>query len=100
MFKKKLKKKLKEALDVVKKSKEFGEIDEIKEIQRKIEEEIKKDHVLSEEDPEMKKISVLNAWLKDGKCESNKMKIRFYSKNYRGVHACRNIKVIIFDYYY
>lgn len=82
-------------MDAIKKSKEFGEMDEIKEIQKKIEEEIKKDHVLAADDPEMKKISVLNAWLNEGKCEFNKMKIRFYSKNYRGVHARRNIKVLI-----
>ena len=38
-------------------------------------------------------------WLSDGGSSFNKLKIRFYSADYRGVHAARDIKkgeVILF----
>lgn len=86
---------LEEAMDTVIKSKEFGENDEIKLLEVKIKEEIQKDNVLSKDDPEMKKIAKMNEWLESGNTDFKKMKIRFYSKNYRGVHARRLIKVLL-----
>jgi len=80
-------------LDAIHLSKEFGDLDEIKVLETKIKEEIQKDHLLPQDDPEMMKIEKMNNWLLSGDTDFNKMKIRFYSKNYRGVHARRNIKV-------
>ena len=68
-------------------------MDEIKQLEVKIKEEIMKDNVLPIEDPDMQKIIKLNTWLEGGNTDFKKMKIRFYAKNYRGVHASRNIKV-------
>lgn len=80
-------------MDAIHLSKEFGDLDEIKVLETKIKEEIQKDHLLPQDDPEMMKIEKMNNWLLSGDTDFNKMKIRFYSKNYRGVHARRNIKV-------
>lgn len=32
-------------------------------------------------------------WLKDGHAQYDKLKMQFYEKNYRGVHAARKIYV-------
>jgi len=85
-------------LETIHKSKEYGDMEEIKLLEVKIIEEIQKDNILPLEDLEMQKIVRLNAWLESGKSDFRKMKVRFYSKNYRGVHASRNIKVIFLYY--
>lgn len=44
------------------------------------------------DDPERKRFDKLLQWLSDGGSKFDKLKIRYYSKDYRGVHAARNIK--------
>ena len=85
-------------MDTIETSKEFGKLDELVTLEHKVREEIAKDELLPKEDPEIRKIEVLNEWLNGGKTEFGKMKIRFYAKNYRGVHARRNIKVFLWDF--
>ena len=46
------------------------------------------------DDPEIVKIREMNEWLKQGGAIFPKLKTKFYEKNYRGVHAAQNIKVI------
>ena len=46
------------------------------------------------EDPEIVKIHTLIKWLEDGGAIYPKLKMKYYEKNYRGVHAARKIKVM------
>lgn len=60
-------------------------IDEIKK-------EIEEDSNLPLDHPERKRFDALLNWLKDGGSEFDKLKLRYYTADYRGVHAARNIK--------
>lgn len=82
-------------METVNQSRDYGESEDIKSLEIKIKEEIQKDNVLPEDDLEIQKITRLNEWLLNGNADFQKMKIRFYAKNYRGVHARRNIKVTL-----
>jgi histone-lysine N-methyltransferase SETD3 len=42
--------------------------------------------------PERHRFETLLKWLKEGGSEFDKLKIRYYTENYRGVHAARDIK--------
>jgi len=42
--------------------------------------------------PERQRFERLLAWLKSGGSIFNKLKIRYYTADYRGVHAARNVK--------
>ncbi len=42
--------------------------------------------------PERQRFETLLKWLKEGGSEFDKLKIRYYTENYRGVHAARDIK--------
>jgi len=48
--------------------------------------------VLPPDHPERKRFQVLLDWMKNGGAEFDKLKLRYYSENYRGVHAARDIK--------
>ena len=56
------------------------------------EKEIQEDSTLAVDHPERKRFETLLKWLKDGGSEFDKLKIRYYTENYRGVHAARDIK--------
>jgi len=47
---------------------------------------------LPKDDPERMNIEKLLNWLKNGESKFPKLKIQFYEKNYRGVHAAMKIK--------
>lgn len=41
--------------------------------------------------PERKRFNDLFAWMKEGGAEFNKLKLRYYTEDYRGVHASQSI---------
>jgi len=53
--------------------------------------EYEEDNSLPLEHPERQRFERLLKWLKDGGSEFDKLKIRFYTADYRGVHAARDI---------
>lgn len=55
-------------------------------------EEDKADNWLSNEHPERKRFDALLKWMQEGGSTFEKLKIRYYSPEYRGVHAARDIK--------
>jgi len=48
--------------------------------------------LISPDHPERKRFQNLLDWMKDGDADFSKLKLRYYSDNYRGVHASRDIK--------
>ena len=65
---------------------------EMKELFNELVQEIEQENKLSADHPERKRFQNLLDWLKDGGSEFDKLKLRFYSENYRGVHAVRDIR--------
>ena len=57
-----------------------------------LENEIKEDSVLSKDNPEVMRFDKMMKWLSDGGSKFDKLKIRYYGQDYRGVHAARDIK--------
>jgi hypothetical protein len=47
---------------------------------------------LPPEHPERKRFQVLLDWMQKEKADFSKLKLRYYTENYRGVHASMNIK--------
>jgi len=72
------------------------ELDPNNEVARAIYEECKgewnDDHSVAEDNPEKIRFNKLEKWLKDGGSKYEKLKIRFYTPIYRGVHAANKIK--------
>ena len=54
--------------------------------------EYEEDNSIPEEHPERKRFARLLDWLSEGGSKFDKLKIRFYTADYRGVHAARDIK--------
>ena len=54
--------------------------------------EIEEDNRISKDHPERKRFQTLLDWMSEGGASFNKLKLRYYSENYRGVHASQNIK--------
>lgn len=54
--------------------------------------ELQIDHVLKEDCPEMQRMNKFLKWLSDGGSIFNKIKMRFYTADYRGVHAKTKIQ--------
>lgn len=54
--------------------------------------EIEEDNKISPEHPERKRFQNLLDWMKAGNADYSKLKLRYYSENYRGVHAARDIE--------
>jgi len=48
---------------------------------------------VAEDNVEKQRFNKLENWLKEGGSKYDKLKIRFYTPIYRGVHASRNIQV-------
>lgn len=49
------------------------------------------DHLLEDDHPEKVRFDKLNTWLYDGGSKFDPLKLRFYSPNYRGIHAAKDI---------
>jgi len=54
--------------------------------------DIKVDNVLGSDHPEIKRFKKFEKWLLDGGANFDKIKMRYYSPDYRGVHARTRIK--------
>lgn len=54
--------------------------------------EYEEDNNLPVDHPERARFERLLEWLKNGGSQFEKLKIRYYSADYRGVHAARDIK--------
>ena len=64
----------------------------MKTLLRELEEEFKEDHNLGSDHPEVMRFDKMLKWLKDGGSKYDKLKIRYYTADYRGVHAARDIR--------
>jgi hypothetical protein len=65
--------------------------EEMSKILEEVLEEWKIDQTLPDDHPEKKRFNTLIDWLKSGGSNFDKLKLRYYSEDYRGVHAARNI---------
>ena len=54
--------------------------------------EYEEDNNLPIDHPERARFERMLKWLKDGGSQFDKLKIRYYTADYRGVHAARDIK--------
>ena len=54
--------------------------------------EYEEDNSIAIDHPERARFEKLLKWLKEGGSEFDKLKIRYYTADYRGVHAARDIK--------
>lgn len=54
--------------------------------------EYEEDNSLPNDHPEKQRFNRMLEWLASGGSKFDKLKIRFYSPDYRGVHASRDIK--------
>jgi hypothetical protein len=64
----------------------------LKEVYDETQYEHKEDNNLPLDHPERMRFDKMLKWLKDGGSEFNKLKIRYYTEDYRGVHAARDVK--------
>lgn len=77
---------LKKAIELEPSNEEFRKVmDETKQ-------EIEEDNSIPVDHPERQRFEKLLKWLKEGGSEFGKLKIRYYTADYRGVHAARDIK--------
>jgi hypothetical protein len=65
---------------------------EFKKLFEEIKLEIEEDNSIPLEHPERQRFEKLLKWLKEGGSIYDKLKIRYYTADYRGVHAARDIK--------
>ncbi len=54
--------------------------------------EYEEDNSVAADDPERARFEKLLVWLSEGGSKFEKLKIRYYAADYRGVHAARDIK--------
>ncbi len=54
--------------------------------------EYEEDNNIDENHPDRQRFEKLLKWLREGGSQFDKLKIRYYSADYRGVHAARDIK--------
>jgi len=81
------------AIEVLKKGLEIEPDNEtLKALTEEIKKEIEEDSNLPLDHPERKRFDSLLNWLKEGGSDFGKLKLRYYTADYRGVHAARNIK--------
>jgi hypothetical protein len=57
-----------------------------------LKQEIEEDNFLPPDHPERLRFEKMLKWLSDGGSKFDKLKIRYYGPEYRGVHAARDIK--------
>jgi len=85
--------KITEALEAARTGYEVSGKNEVFEkLVEEIEKEYKEDNKFPADDPEMIKIRDLCDWLQTGGAIFDKLKIKYYEKNYRGVHSSQIIK--------
>ena len=65
---------------------------EFKKLFEETKQEIEEDNSIPLEHPERQRFEKLLKWLKEGGSIYDKLKIRYYTADYRGVHAARDIK--------
>lgn len=69
------------------------ENEQAKQLYEECKSEWDEDHTVSEDNPEKQRFTRLESWLRDGGSKFDKLKIRFYTPIYRGVHAAKRIRV-------
>eukprot|EP01017_Pseudomicrothorax_dubius_P027102 TRINITY_DN3084_c0_g1_i10.p2 TRINITY_DN3084_c0_g1~~TRINITY_DN3084_c0_g1_i10.p2 ORF type:complete len:598 (-),score=164.66 TRINITY_DN3084_c0_g1_i10:1899-3692(-) len=85
---------------VVEESRKVEQNELIEELSKKLDNELAQENVLPDDHPERKKMDALTKWLASStETYMSKLKMRYYAKNYRGVHArqkIRNKELILF----
>jgi len=82
-----------EALATLEKAIELNDSNpQISELYEDHKKEWEDDHSVADDDPNRQRFNYLENWLKEGGSKYDKLKIRFYTPIYRGVHAAKNIK--------
>ena len=66
-------------------------VEEIEHMLAEAEEEYAKDTTIPKDHPERSRFNKMFDWLKDNGSEFPKLKMRYYTEDYRGVHASRDI---------
>ena len=66
--------------------------EEFKKVFEETKTEYEEDNSISVDHPERARFEKLLKWLKEGGSIFDKLKIRYYTADYRGVHAARDIK--------
>lgn len=77
---------LKKAIEIEPTNQEFKDLFEL------TKKEYEEDNSISVDHPERQRFEKLLVWLKEGGSIFDKLKIRYYTADYRGVHAARDIK--------
>lgn len=77
---------LKQAMEIEPTNEEFKKLFE------ETKTEYEEDNSIAVDHPERARFETLLKWLKEGGSEFDKLKIRYYTADYRGVHAARDIK--------
>lgn len=85
--------KIEEAIKLIKDSPEKVKEDEsIKTILKELEAEYAQDNILPKDHPEIIRFNKFVKWLTEGGAKFDKTKMRYYSADYRGVHASKRVK--------
>jgi hypothetical protein len=77
---------LKEALDF------DADNEDLKKLLEETKQEYEEDNNLPIDHPERARFEKLLTWMREGGSKFDKIKIRYYTEDYRGVHAARDIK--------
>lgn len=81
------------ALETLKKAIELEPAnEEYKKLFEDTKKEYEEDNSIAVDHPERQRFEKLLVWLKEGGSIFDKLKIRYYTADYRGVHAARDIK--------
>jgi len=82
-----------QAIETLKKGLEIEENNEqLTSLYEESKREYEDDHRIAEDDPSKIIFNNLENWIKEGGAKYDKLKIRYYTPIYRGVHAAKNIK--------
>jgi len=83
-----------QALETMSKAIELDpDTEQTKELYEECKTEWDDDHTVAEDNPEKQRFNRLEKWLRDGGSLFDKLKVRFYTPIYRGVHAAKKIRV-------
>ena len=74
-------------------SKLFSGNEDIQGVLGKLKLEYDENHKFASDHPEMKKFETFFKWLQEGGSNFDMLQLRFYTLNYRGIHARKKIKV-------
>jgi histone-lysine N-methyltransferase SETD3 len=85
--------KAEEAINLLKSAPEKVRADEtVQALLKKLEEEYALDNILPKDHPEILRFERFVKWLRDGGAKFDKVKMRYYSADYRGVHAKMRVR--------